>query len=85
MQSGILFPLTPPLPFFRNMKRFVKCFFELLTQNTPFCSLGDVRGAGAEPEPPQNLPAAAAIVGTDLGRRLLIIIEHGIIFLGANR
>ena len=72
------------------MKRFVKCFFELLTQNfsarretgrkrgakracgrlqallrnTPFCSLGEVGGARAEP--PQNLTTTAAVVQTVL-------------------
>ena len=38
--------------------------FQALLRNTPFCSLGEVGGAGAEP--PQNLPAAAAVVQTVL-------------------
>ena len=38
--------------------------FQALLRNTPFCSLGEVGGAGAEP--PQNLPATAAVVQTVL-------------------
>jgi len=34
--------------------------FQALLRNIPFCSLGEVGGAGAEP--PQNLPTAAAPV-----------------------
>ena len=38
--------------------------FQALLRNTPFCSLGEVGGAGAEP--PQNLPIAAEVVQTVL-------------------
>ena len=38
--------------------------FQALLRNTPFCSLGEVGGAGAEP--PQNLTTAAAVVQTVL-------------------
>ena len=38
--------------------------FQALLRNIPFCSLGEVGGAGAEP--PQNLPTAAAVVQTVL-------------------
>ena len=38
--------------------------FQTLLRNIPFCSLGEVGGAGAEP--PQNLTTAAAVVQTVL-------------------
>jgi len=38
--------------------------FQALLRNIPFCSLGVVGGAGAEP--PQNLTPAAAVVQTVL-------------------
>ena len=41
--------------------------FQTLLRNIPFCSLGEVVGAGAEP--PQNLPTAAAVVQTERGIR----------------
>ncbi len=36
--------------------------FQVLLRNIPFCSLGEVGGAGAEP--PHNLPIAAEVVQT---------------------
>ena len=42
--------------------------FQALLRNTPFCSLGEVGGAGAEP--PQNLTTTAAVVQTVLPRSL---------------
>ena len=38
--------------------------FQALLRNIPFCSLGEVGGAGAEP--PHNLPPAAEVVQTVL-------------------
>ena len=52
--------------------------FQALLRNTPFCSLGEVGGAGAEP--PQNLTTAAAVVQTDRrnGRRTGIVFRNWI-------
>ena len=44
--------------------------FQALLRNAPFCSLGEVGGAGAEP--PQNLTTAAAVVQTVKGLRMEI-------------
>ncbi len=53
--------------------------FQILLRNIPFCSLGEVGGAGAEP--PQNLPTAAEVVQTVLtlewnGRRTGIVFRN---------